>query len=73
MSRPGDFGRYSDGTQNDEFCRHCFEDGKFTEPDMTLDRMIEKCIAIMKSMDVPETQIEQTKAFIPMLKRWRSR
>ena len=73
MSKPEDFGTYTDGSPNDEFCRYCFDNGKFTEPSITLDAMIEKCVGIMKQMGVPEIQIEQTKAFIPMLKRWKAR
>lgn len=37
---------------------------------MTMEQMIEKCAGIMKQMNIPEAQIEQTKTFIPMLKRW---
>jgi hypothetical protein len=72
MSKVEDFGTHADGSRNDEFCRYCFQDGKFTEPDITLAGMIEKCSAMMKEMHVPDVQIEQTKTFIPMLKRWRT-
>jgi hypothetical protein len=36
-----------------------------------MEQMIKKCESIMKQMHIPEAQIEQTKAFIPMLKRWK--
>jgi hypothetical protein len=71
MSKMEDFGTHADGSRNDEFCRHCFENGSFTEPHITLNGMIDKCAAIMKEMRVPDAQIEQTRTFIPMLKRWR--
>ena len=32
--------------------------------------MIEKCVDIMKKMNLPDMQIEQAKKYIPMLKRW---
>ena len=72
MSKRDDFGTHADGSQSNEFCRYCFENGRFTEPDITMEGMIEKCVNIMKQMQVPDAQIEQTKAFIPMLKRWRT-
>ncbi|MFZ5933085.1 MAG: zinc ribbon domain-containing protein [Patescibacteria group bacterium] len=71
MQKPEDFGVNADGSQNNEYCRYCFQNGKFTEPDITLEQMIEKCAGIMKQMQMPEGQIEQTKKYIPMLKRWR--
>jgi hypothetical protein len=40
---------------------------------MTMERMIEKCAGIMKQMNMPEAQIEQTKKFIPVLKRWKAK
>ncbi len=48
-----------------------FHNGKFTEPDITMEQMIEKCAGIMRQMKMPEAQIEQTKKFIPLLKRWK--
>ena len=70
MQKPEDFGLNADRSQNNEYCQYCFKDGKFTEPDITMDQMIEKCAGIMKQMQIPEEQIEQTRQFIPMLKRW---
>jgi hypothetical protein len=71
MEKPGDFGTNTDGSKNKEYCRYCYRDGKFTEPGMTMEQMIEKCAGMMRQMRVPDAQIEQTKAFIPMLKRWK--
>jgi hypothetical protein len=71
MEKPGDFGTNTDGSKNKEYCRYCYRDGKFTEPGMTMEQMIEKCAGMMRQMSVPDAQIEQTKAFIPMLKRWK--
>ncbi len=33
--------------------------------------MIEKCAGIIRQMKMPEAQIEQTKTFVSMLKRWK--
>ncbi len=71
LQRPKDFGTNADGSQNREYCHYCFQNGKFTEPNITMEQMIEKCASIMTQMKIPEAQIEQTKTFIPMLKRWK--
>lgn len=71
MARPEDLGTNADGSPNKEYCRHCFQNGQFTAPDITVEQMIAKCVEIMRQMNIPEREIEQTKAFIPMLKRWR--
>ncbi len=71
MQNPDDFGTNADGSKNNEYCSYCFRNGKFTEPNMTVEQMIEKCAGIMKQIQMPQAQIEQTKTFIPMLKRWR--
>ncbi|MDY6865455.1 MAG: zinc ribbon domain-containing protein [Halobacteriota archaeon] len=72
MQKPEDFGANADGSQNNEYCQYCLKDGKFTEPDISMDQMIEKCAGIMKQMQIPEAKIEQTRQFIPMLKRWQN-
>ncbi len=70
MQNPDDFGTNADESKNNEYCSYCFRKGKFTEPNMTVEQMIEKCAGIMKQMQMPQAQIEQTKTFSPMLKRW---
>jgi len=71
MVKPEDFGTNADDSQNQEYCQYCFQNGKFTEPNTTMEQMIGKCVGIMRQMKTPEAQIKQTKTFIPMLKRWK--
>jgi hypothetical protein len=71
MEKPGDFGSNADGSKNNEYCHFCFEKGKFTDPNITEEQMIKKVAGIMKQMNMPDSQVEQVKTFIPMLKRWR--
>lgn len=73
MQKPEDFGTNADGSQNQEYCKYCYQNGAFTEPNITMEQMIEKCAGIMRQMNIPEAQIEQTKTFIPMFKRWRTK
>jgi len=71
MNKPEDSGTNADGSKNKEYCQYCYQKGRFTEPNITMEQMIEKCIGIMKQMKMPKDQIEKTRLFIPMLKRWR--
>jgi len=71
LEKPDDFGSNADGSRNDDYCRYCFQEGKFTEPDLNAKQMIENIERIMKGMKIPGEIIEQTKAIIPSLKRWK--
>jgi hypothetical protein len=71
LQKPEDFGTNADGSKNQEYCQYCYQKGKFTEPEISMEQMIEKCTGIMKQMQMPKDQIEKTRLFIPMLKRWR--
>ncbi|AVH75387.1 zinc ribbon domain-containing protein [Weissella koreensis] len=35
-----DFGTNSNGIRNREYCNYCFENGKFNDPNLTIDDMI---------------------------------
>ena len=70
MKKVEDFGTNKDGTKNQEYCSYCFNNGEFIDKVITMDQMIKKCVGIMRQMNMSEVQIEQTKKFIPTLKRW---
>lgn len=68
-----DYGTNEDGSLNPEFCKDCFQNGKYTEPDITLNEMIiRKSKEMMeKNPRLPETAATGiTTNFIPALKRW---
>ena len=50
MQKDEDFGTNADGSKNEEYCKFCFVNGEFTEPDITMDQMIEKVVGIMVQM-----------------------
>ncbi len=68
----GFYGSNSDGTDNHAFCVYCFRDGKYTEPRITRDEMVEKSVGHMMS----ELKLDREKAeelaleMIPTLLRW---
>ncbi|WP_406661746.1 zinc ribbon domain-containing protein [Methanolobus sp. ZRKC3] len=68
-----DLGINVDGTKNEEYCTYCYYKGEFTEPDITIEEMINKYSRIMQ--EIGSISQEDAKRIsmqtIPQLKRWR--
>ncbi|HSX48561.1 MAG TPA: zinc ribbon domain-containing protein [Candidatus Nanoarchaeia archaeon] len=65
-------GTEGDGSKSAEYCSHCYQSGKFTKPDMTVDQMIENVKQRMKEMHLPGFIATSFTKDIPKLKRWAS-
>ena len=67
------FGTEGDGSKNSEYCVFCFKEGAFTNPDQTLQEMIQSSIENMTSdLGMPEDKAaELANSVIPNLGRWR--
>ncbi len=72
LVKPEDFGTNPDGSPNEDYCTQCYQEGHFTEPDITAEEMVTRCVSIMRGMHLPPSQIKQTEEAIPFLKRWRT-
>jgi hypothetical protein len=46
-------GTEASGQKSGKYCSYCYAQGKFTDPDLTVDQMIEKVKAEMKKMRIP--------------------
>lgn len=68
----GNFGTNADGSNMEEFCSICFADGDFTNPNQTLEEMIQSSIDNMTNdLNMPlEQASDLANSFIPTLKRW---
>lgn len=67
------YGTNLDGSKNDDYCKYCYEGGKFTA-DISMEEMIEACVPHMvaANKDVTEdTARSLMKDVFPKLKRWR--
>jgi hypothetical protein len=66
-------GTETDGTLNDDYCRDCYEDGEFSEPEITLKEMIEQSISsTSKSLNLTMKEAKiYLESILPTLKRWR--
>ncbi len=73
LSKPDDFGTSAEGWRQNDYCHHCFHDGRFTHREITLDEMIEHVIkptAEATAMSEPMARA-LARETLPRLKRWR--
>ena len=59
-----------DGSKNAEYCKYCYQDGAFVNPDMTLSDMQLLVIEKMEDNKLPEDILETAVVRLPHLKRW---
>lgn len=64
-------GSNADGTRSERFCSHCFRDGAFTQPDMSVDQMQARVKAKLKELGFPGFLTPLFTRGIPKLERWR--
>ena len=64
------FSREPDGTVNEEYCRWCYTDGKFTYDNK--EQLIDFCAEHMATPEWPAGQIRaRMEAVVPTLKHWK--
>lgn len=69
------YGKNADNTPNKEYCCHCFPNGAFTNPNETLEEMIDSCIPFLVEDGVCADEEEARKMLqeqLPLLKRWKT-
>jgi hypothetical protein len=73
LNQPEDFGTAADGHRMNDYCRFCYRDGVFMNPDVTLEQMIDQCVGIMARQGImPEAKARALLTEVmPGLKRWR--
>lgn len=66
-------GTEADGEKSQDYCNYCYKNGEFTQPDSTLEMMINISAKIWAEKD-PNVTVEeaktQLKKKLPTLKRW---
>ena len=64
----------ADGSKNDDYCKHCFDQGDFTNPGCTMEQMIDICAPFVVEA-MPDMSRDDAKKMmgemLPTLKRWR--
>ncbi len=67
------YGTNADGSKNEDYCKYCFENGKFTFKG-TMKEMIEVCVPHMVAANPNINEKEVRKImfeWFPTLKRWK--
>jgi len=61
-----------DDSANQEYCKYCYADGNFINPDLTMEEMIEVCVPFMVEKGMSEVEARKMmQDFLPKLKRWK--
>jgi hypothetical protein len=66
------FGTENDGTRAPDYCMFCYQNGAFTNPDQTVDKMVQSSVDFMTAnLGFSREQATQiSNEVIPRLKRW---
>jgi hypothetical protein len=73
MDRADLLGTEASGAPSMEYCTHCYRQGAFTEPGITMEQMIDKCVKQMVDQKVmPEKRARALMTrYLPQMKRWK--
>lgn len=75
MSKPEDFGTDERGFRVNDYCHYCFQNGEFTNPDITIGQMTEIVVKNMiEKLNMSEDEARKlTESFLPRLLRWKNK
>jgi hypothetical protein len=65
-------GSEADGSKSIMYCSHCYQNGKFTQPDMTVQQMKDRVKQKLKEMGFPGFLAGFFTKNIPQLARWKN-
>jgi len=66
-------GSESDGTRSLRYCSHCYADGKFTQPELTVADMQQQVRGRLEEFGIPHLLSGLFTRAIPKLARWQPR
>ena len=64
-------GTNADGTRSSVYCSHCYQQGRFTLPDLTSEQMQQRVKGKLKEMGFPGFMAGFFTRGIPQLERWK--
>ena len=65
-------GTNADGSKSSEYCSKCYNDGAFTQPDITATEMTALVEGKLRSMHFPGFLAKKFAKDVPTLRRWKS-
>lgn len=63
-------GTNADGSRSGDYCSHCYRNGRFTQPRLTLEQMIARAQGKLREMGIPELIVRRAPGHISKLGRW---
>jgi hypothetical protein len=69
---PGRYGTNIDGSPTRVFCKECFVDGAFVDPNASMQEIMERSVRfIANSQDIPDSEARKiAQSMVPKLDRW---
>jgi len=71
LSSPELSGTEKDGSRKKYYCKYCYQNGQFTQPNLTLEEMKTNVKTRMEAVHIDPDLIDLTVSSLPNLKRWR--
>jgi len=72
LQKEEDFGTNAKGSKSEEYCFHCFQNGKFLDKGITLEEKINKNVKFAVQMGMSEYEARKMASnVLPKLKRWK--
>lgn len=72
LDSPASRGTEKYGSLSLDYCKYCYKDGAFTNPDMTVEEMASVVKTEMGKKNMDAEIIAQAVNILPHLKRWKS-
>lgn len=64
-------GTEADGSKSVDYCSHCYLNGQFIHPVITMAQMANTSATRMREMAISESHVQRAVGAIPSLKRWK--
>jgi hypothetical protein len=72
LQKEEECGTNSSGTKSDDYCFHCYQDGRFLDEGITLEEKINKNVKFAVQMGMSESDaMKMASNVLPKLKRWK--
>lgn len=73
LGEAADFGTDELGARVSEYCHHCYREGRFTEPALSIEQMIDRLAEMSGAMDMAPAEARAfAQKTLPKLRRWRA-
>jgi hypothetical protein len=74
LAEASHYGTEADGSRSADYCRHCYQGGAFTQPDIGMEDMRDFVIdfIVREGHMTPDEARTTMERVFPTLKRWRS-